>query len=169
MRKYFNIFCEIILPIIIGVSLYKAVKIEIIEELMKNNEKISLLVSTYSILIGFIITSMAIFMTSNSKALINISKNGKMSFLAFYFFITLTSSLFFIGICIINVTPFLFKIIMTLSVSSIIQYIFVTLNIFYITLKSIYQEKLENDRQIKIILEMLEIIVKKLDALYKKN
>lgn len=169
MKKSINNFCEIIAPILIGIILYYVIKLETVKSLVDDNNKLSLLVSTYSILIGFIITSMAIFMTSSSKALVNISKNNKTLHLVIYFFITLMSSLLFVGICIISTNLNIFKLVMIISASSIMQYMFVTLNIFYQTLNSMYAEKIENDNYKDKVLKKLEEIGDKLKAIYSKN
>lgn len=169
MNKLINNFCEIFAPILIGIILYWIIELEAVKSLIDDDNKISLLVNTYSILIGFIVTSMAIFMTSSSKALVNISKNNKTLRLVIYFFITLISSLLFVGMCIINTNLKIFKLVMIISASSIVQYMFVTLNIFYQTLSSMYDEKIENDNYKEKVFKKLDEIVEKLKAIYSKN
>ncbi|MBC2850289.1 hypothetical protein H5J22_02380 [Cetobacterium sp. 8H] len=169
MNKLINNFCEILAPILIGIILYWIIELETVKSLLDDDNKISLLVNTYSILIGFIVTSMAIFMTSSSKALVNISKNNKTLRLVIYFFITLISSLLFVGMCIISTNLKIFKLVMIISASSIVQYMFVTLNIFYQTLNSMYDEKIENDKYKEKVFKKLDEIGEKLKAIYSKN
>lgn len=77
---------ELIFPIICTFIFYKFIDDLVILSIMSNeDDKLTLLVSMYSIFTGFIITTMAIFTTSNSKALINISKEKKNRIIGFLF------------------------------------------------------------------------------------
>lgn len=163
-----NILIEYLLPITSAIILDNFIKIDFLDSFLKDSNKVSLLVTAYSILIGFIVTSMAIFISSNSKALINISKNNKAILLILYFLITLISCLFVIIFCIININLIIFKYCFILSFASIVLYISVSSNIFYITIKNLNKEQKEREEYEDTIKNELCKLKKILGDIYSK-
>lgn len=159
MKKIFNLCFEIIFPLfIIPILCFFFLKTETIKQIIENKDKISLLVSIYSVISGFIVTTMAIFATSVSKALINISKNKKTFALTSCVFFTLLSMIFVLIASVAGFEPKIFKWLIVFSISMFFQYIFITLSIFYDTLNDLYSlEQEENDYKEWFKKELVEI------------
>lgn len=161
---------EFIFPIICIFIFYKFIDDSVISSIMSNkDDKLTLLVSMYSIFTGFIITTMAIFTTSNSKALINISKEKKTGLLVSYFALTLGTSILVLVISIFKIELKFFKLILAMSLGALIQYIYVILSIMYVTLNSMYDMEEEDKKNNKERIDTLKAINQKLEMIYRKE
>lgn len=160
-----NIFFEYVFPLllipIIGGYYFET---ETIKQIISNDNKISLLVNIYSVLIGFIITTMAIFSTMSSQSLINISKNKKALELVICFFLTLLSMILVLIVCIVPVKILVFKWIIIFSFSMFFRYTFITLNIFYNTLNNLASIEKENTEYKRWFKDEIECIRKILNS-----
>lgn len=170
LKEIIRSIIELIFPIICTFIFYKFIDDLVILSIMSNDDdKLTLLVSMYSIFTGFIITTMAIFTTSNSKALINISKEKKTGLLVFYFALTLGTSILVLVISIFKIELKVFKFILAMSLGALIQYIYVIVSIMYVTLISMHDIEEEDKKNNKERIDALKAINQKLEMIYRKE
>jgi len=166
MSKYIGLFIEYIISwIIIPIMLYFIIKIPMLQTILNSSDKTNLLVNTYSILIGFVITSTSIFASLSSKPLVNISKKQKVLGLIFIFSITLISMFLVLGGIIFSIDVKIFKGLLIFSIAQIFQYHAICLTILYLSLSDLNNDVRQKDEfnnllksEIRDIKRLLELI-----------
>lgn len=130
--------------------------------LLKTMKKPDTINSIYSILIGFIFTSLAILSSLRSETLINLAKNGKVVGIIIRIFITLIS-LFTVMIWpVISNNLTIYELILKISIFAFFNFTILILQILHKTIKSLPDEEREEDKEKKELKSKLDGINKNL-------
>lgn len=168
-KNIVNYLFEYIIPyfIIPGV-LFNIISLELLSKILRSNDKVSLLTNIYSMLTGFIITTISIFASISSKPLVNISKNKKTLGLILEFSLTLFSLFLFLAALLFDFKVVTVRFFLILSIAQIFQYCSLTLKILYLTIHDVADSEDENDKITQDIIKKLQEIITNLKNLRRK-
>ena len=161
MKK--TIVLEIIFPwVIIPWILNKYIDLSFVHAIQLDSAKLGIIATIYSLLIGFVMSTIAI-LTTKSRALVKISEAGKKWGIILYISLTLISFLGVLIAMVYTVPPEILKWLLIFSIAEFFQDCVLILSILEYNISEMRNEDTKEENMKKNLMEDIKRIIKLLE------